>query len=79
MIHPNLCHSYRSVQPLDLSNSIFFHILGFDIILDRHLKPQLLEVNQSPSLATETEIDHAVKFELVTDTLSLTSLAVRNK
>jgi lipoate synthase len=34
MIHPNLSHCYKTAQPLDLSNSIFFHILGFDIMLD---------------------------------------------
>jgi tubulin polyglutamylase TTLL6/13 len=48
-------------------------------MLDYKCKPWLLEVNQSPSLATETALDHAVKFELVKDTLDLISLDARSK
>jgi hypothetical protein len=48
-------------------------------MLDDKCRPWLLEVNQSPSLATETALDHDVKFELVKDTLDLISLDARSK
>jgi len=44
-----------------------FELLGFDVMLDTNLKPWLLEVNQSPSLATDTEVDMNVKEKVLTD------------
>ena len=46
-------------------------ILRFDILLDHRLKPWLLEVNHGPSFATESFLDHDVKFELIKDTLNI--------
>ena len=40
-------------------------ILGFDIMLDEKLKPWLLEVNSSPAMSMETDIDHLVKPALI--------------
>lgn len=48
-----------------------FELLGFDVILDASLRPWLLEVNASPSLATETELDRGLKTRLVADVASL--------
>ena len=49
-----------------------FEILGFDIIIDANMKPWLLEVNSSPALSMETNIDHLVKPALIKDALGLT-------
>jgi len=53
--------------------------LGFDIILDQHLKPWLLEVNQSPSFCTDTPLDKKIKGRLITDTLTMLSLSAERK
>jgi tubulin polyglutamylase TTLL5 len=36
-------------------------LLGFEIIIDTELKPWLLEVNLSPSLACDSPIDFKIK------------------
>jgi tubulin polyglutamylase TTLL6/13 len=38
-----------------------FEILGMDVLIDENLKPYLLEVNHTPSFATETEFDLKLK------------------
>eukprot|EP01105_Mastigella_eilhardi_P017201 TRINITY_DN3958_c0_g1_i1.p1 TRINITY_DN3958_c0_g1~~TRINITY_DN3958_c0_g1_i1.p1 ORF type:complete len:429 (+),score=126.35 TRINITY_DN3958_c0_g1_i1:15-1301(+) len=48
-----------------------FELLGFDILLDSHCRPWLLEVNQSPSLACDTCVDTEVKTAVIRDTFKL--------
>lgn len=48
-----------------------FELYGFDILLDSDLKPWLLEVNLSPSLACDAPIDLAIKTNLIADTMNL--------
>jgi hypothetical protein len=43
--------------------------LGFDILLDEIARPWLLEVNHAPSFATDSPLDHAIKYDLIHDTL----------
>ncbi|KAF8822032.1 Tubulin-tyrosine ligase family protein [Cardiosporidium cionae] len=78
-IQPNLAHAYNSCQPDDLSNSMCFEILGFDIILDSKLKPWLLEINHSPSFSVDSQVDQAVKSAVISDTLSLLNINIENK
>ena len=51
-----------------------FEILGVDVMLDEKLKCWLVEVNHSPSFATDSELDRDVKESLITDTLRLVRL-----
>ena len=44
---------------------------GYDIILDEHCKPWLLEVNHSPSFTAATPLDCTGKEALLADTLRL--------
>jgi tubulin polyglutamylase TTLL2 len=44
-----------------------FELYGFDILLDAKLKPWLIEVNFSPSLALETVTDQSIKESLLDD------------
>jgi hypothetical protein len=68
---PYLSHLYRSCQPEDLDNSMCFQILGFDILIDRKFRPWLIEVNQSPSFATDSPLDYKVKKAVLQDAFHL--------
>lgn len=48
-----------------------FELFGFDILVDSDLKPWLIEVNLSPSLATESPLDVNIKSNLLSDTFNL--------
>nr|XP_048306878.1 tubulin polyglutamylase TTLL6 isoform X2 [Myodes glareolus] len=72
--HPIIKHNYHSCFPSHTVNSACFEILGFDILLDRKLKPWLLEVNHSPSFSTDSKLDKEVKDSLLYDVLVLINL-----
>lgn len=69
-----MSHIYRSCQPDDYDNSMCFQILGFDIMIDRNFKPWLIEVNQSPSFATDSPLDHEVKKQVLRDAFKLLNI-----
>ncbi|CAD6186596.1 unnamed protein product [Caenorhabditis auriculariae] len=48
-----------------------FELFGFDVLIDEALKPWLLEVNLSPSLACDAPLDSLIKTRLMTDLLNL--------
>lgn len=48
-----------------------FDLYGFDVLIDDTMRPWLLEVNLSPSLATDSPLDYAIKSNLLADTLNL--------
>ncbi|XP_053319744.1 tubulin polyglutamylase TTLL13-like [Spea bombifrons] len=77
--HPILKHNYRTCFPNHLAGSACFEVLGFDIILDKNLKPWLLEVNHSPSFRTDSCLDREVKDALLEDTLNLINLRASNE
>ena len=47
-------------------------LFGFDIMLDRHLKPWVLEVNISPSLHSNSQLDVNIKGRMVRDLFNIT-------
>ncbi|XP_063958755.1 tubulin polyglutamylase TTLL5-like isoform X1 [Lytechinus pictus] len=55
-----------------------FELYGFDILVDANLKPWVLEVNLSPSLATEAPIDMKIKSNVCGDLFSLTGFVVQD-
>ena len=57
LIQPSLAQIYKSLQPRNKSMSMWFEILGFDILIDDYGQPWLLEVNHAPSFGTNTQID----------------------
>lgn len=54
-----------------LHRSNCFEVFGYDILLDSELKPWLLEVNLSPSLACESPLDTTIKANLIADTFTM--------
>mmetsp|Transcript_20551 Transcript_20551/g.44913 ORF Transcript_20551/g.44913 Transcript_20551/m.44913 type:complete len:670 (-) Transcript_20551:105-2114(-) len=56
------------------STASCFELYGFDILVDRDLKPWLLEVNICPSLSSGSPLDKRIKTKLVADTLTLVGL-----
>ena len=51
-----------------------YDLFGYDVIIDSDLKPWLLEVNLSPSMATDAPLDLSIKSNLLVDTLNLVGI-----
>ncbi|KAK7115814.1 uncharacterized protein [Littorina saxatilis] len=69
--HSVLKHNYRTCFPNHVRGSACFEILGFDVLLDRKLRPYVIEVNHSPSFGTDAQLDREIKGTLIWDTLGL--------
>jgi len=54
-----------------------FELLGFDIMLDAQLNTKLLEVNLSPSLSCDSQVDQNIKANLLADLFTL--CGIQNK
>ena len=78
-VQPSLSYHYQTCQPGDQSNSMCFELLGFDVILDRNLKPWLLEVNHSPSFTTDSPLDYKIKYRLIKETMQMLNLNVSRR
>ncbi|KAG1687261.1 hypothetical protein DVH05_005311 [Phytophthora capsici] len=48
-----------------------FDLLGYDILLDNDLRPWLIEINSSPSMARDHDLDYQVKDAMILDTLRI--------
>jgi hypothetical protein len=70
---------YKACAPSLGESRNCFELLGFDILLDKKLKPWLLEVNHAPSFNDDTEVDKIVKTGLITDTFSILNLKYSDK
>ncbi|XP_053394051.1 tubulin polyglutamylase TTLL5-like isoform X10 [Mercenaria mercenaria] len=51
-----------------------FELYGFDIMIDENMKPWVIEVNLSPSLACDSPLDMKIKSNLLCDLFSLTGI-----
>ena len=58
------------LRKMNASNNCF-ELLGFDVLIDTDLKPWLMEVNLSPSLACDSPIDLKIKHGLFVDAMNL--------
>ncbi|XP_029684453.1 tubulin polyglutamylase TTLL7 isoform X1 [Takifugu rubripes] len=78
---PHVLHAYRMCRPGQPpgSDSVCFEVLGFDIILDRKLKPWLLEINRAPSFGTDQKIDYNVKKGVLLNALKLLNIRASDK
>ncbi|ORY46917.1 TTL-domain-containing protein [Rhizoclosmatium globosum] len=51
-----------------------FELYGFDVIVDDEMRPWLLEVNLSPALSVDSEVDVAVKAPLLEHVVALSGI-----
>ena len=64
-------HSLKATQNSVINDKHCFECYGYDILIDAHLKPWLVEVNASPSLSTTTRSDKIMKTSLLRDVLDV--------
>ena len=76
---PLVSHQYKFAQPDDEYRQMCFHILGIDIMIDELLNPVIIEVNHTPSFATDTPLDYHIKYNLIKDTLVLLNINQETK
>ena len=66
--------SLFAVQHKIIQSSNCFELFGYDILIDSHYKPWLIEVNASPSLSSENQEDLDIKTKVLSDMLDLLQL-----
>ncbi|XP_029474237.1 tubulin polyglutamylase TTLL7 isoform X2 [Rhinatrema bivittatum] len=78
---PHVLHAYRMCRPGQPvgSESVCFEVLGFDIILDKKLKPWLLEINRAPSFGTDQKLDYDVKKGVLLNALQLLNIRASDR
>ena len=64
---------------MENSSSNFYHLIGFDIILDENLKPYLLEANRQCSFRDNNDAEKYYIYNIMADTLNLVGLRIINK
>ncbi len=74
-----LKHNYRTCFANHYKGSACFEILGYDILIDKKLKPYVLEVNHSPSFTTDSKLDREIKDALIYDTIMLMNIGSMDK
>lgn len=64
-------HIFNAVKKTCVHRSNCFELFGYDILIDSELKPWLIEINLSPSLACDSPLDLTIKTNLIADTLTM--------
>jgi hypothetical protein len=54
-------HVFQALKKTCLHRSNCFELFGYDVMLDKELKPWLIEINLSPSLACDSPLDMEIK------------------
>lgn len=65
-------------QPSKVTTPCCFELFGYDILIDDTLRPWLMEVNLSPSLACDSPLDWKVKSHMMCDLLTLVGVVCRD-
>ena len=66
-----VCKSLYCVQDVIPWHPAAFELFGYDVLIDADLKPWLIEVNSSPSLARDNPLDYEIKDALLRDVLAV--------
>ncbi len=64
----------KSVQKVIINDKHCFELYGYDILIDKDLKPWLLEINASPSMTANTPHDFELKCGLLDDVFTIIDL-----
>lgn len=73
-VQPFIAHNYKTGIKVSDGKSRCFEILGFDVMIDKNMKPWLLEVNHSPSFLCESPFDKQLKDDVITGALRILNL-----
>jgi hypothetical protein len=72
-------HVMNAMKKMNVGRSNCFQLLGFDVLVDSDLKPWVLEVNLSPSLVTDSPLDHSIKATLLSDSMNIVGVKRINR
>lgn len=61
----------NATKKICIHKSNCFELFGYDIMIDSDFKPWLIEINLSPSLAAESNLDMQIKSNLIADIFNL--------
>ena len=64
-------HIFNAMKKTCIHRSNCFELFGYDILIDSDLKPWLIEINLSPSLAVESPLDITIKSNLIADIMTM--------
>ena len=64
----------KDIQRTKLECSNFYHLIGFDIILDENLKPYLLETNRRCGIRSDNDAEKYYTYNIIADTLNILGL-----
>ncbi|CAF1222750.1 unnamed protein product [Rotaria sordida] len=81
LAEPHILTTYRMCRPgiLPTSESVCFELLGFDILIDKKLKPWVIEVNRCPSFDVNRQIEFDIKIKLLYETFDLLRFRVSDR
>ena len=64
-------HVFNAIKKTCIHRTNCFEVFGYDVMIDSNLKPWLVEINLSPSLACDSPLDMEIKSHLIADTFNL--------
>ena len=68
----------NSIEKTKLQCSNFYHLIGFDIILDENLKPYLLETNRRCGFRSDNDAEKYFTYNIIADTLNIIGIRPKN-
>lgn len=62
----------------NIKNNVSFQLFGADVILDKNLKPYLLEFNKGPDMTPKNDVDKNIKTKVEEDMFDLVNIIKKN-